>query len=63
MTSSFTAIALGKNFDHDKYYTEKDWNPVTLEQALSNPEAAYAYAKKMARLFGILLKLNHQLLK
>ena len=45
MTSSFTAIALGKDFDHDKYYTEKDWNPVTLEQALSNPEAAYAYAK------------------
>lgn len=48
VTSSFTAIALGKDFDHDKYYTEKDWNPVTLEQALSNPEAAYAYAKKMA---------------
>ncbi|KAH6686687.1 ketoreductase [Plectosphaerella plurivora] len=50
ITSSFVAIIdMGKaQRGEDKTYSEADWNPVTLEQALSNPNLGYMASKTFA---------------
>lgn len=53
ITSSFAAIgAFGQYNDANKTYTSDDWNPVTLETALSstNKSTAYQVSKKLAEM-------------
>lgn len=46
ITSSFAAIINPKN--HPKSYSEQDWNPVTMEEALEDPLTAYRASKAFA---------------
>ena len=49
ITSSFAAIINTNNPSQPEHtYSEKDWNPVTHEQALSNPGSGYRYSKTAA---------------
>ncbi|EGW32862.1 uncharacterized protein SPAPADRAFT_60202 [Spathaspora passalidarum NRRL Y-27907] len=49
VTSSAVAVfGFGPQFDANKVYNEDDWNPVTYEQALSNPMFGYFGSKKYA---------------
>lgn len=48
ITSSFASIINPK--DHPKSYSEEDWNPVTMEEALEDPGTAYRASKKFAEL-------------
>ncbi|EGW33150.1 uncharacterized protein SPAPADRAFT_60453 [Spathaspora passalidarum NRRL Y-27907] len=49
VTSSAVAVfGFGPQFDANKVYNEDDWNPVTYEQALSNPVFGYFGSKKFA---------------
>lgn len=49
ITSSFAAIVDGGKGDAVGHtYSEKDWNPVTLEQALQNPTNGYRASKTFA---------------
>ncbi|RLV95128.1 putative NADPH-dependent methylglyoxal reductase GRP2 [Spathaspora sp. JA1] len=51
VTSSAVAVfGFGPQFDPTKIYNEDDWNPVTREQALSNPMFGYFGSKKLAEL-------------
>jgi nucleoside-diphosphate-sugar epimerase len=46
ITSSFAAIINPKG--HPKSYSEEDWNPVTMEEALGDPATAYRGSKTFA---------------
>jgi len=49
ITSSFAAIVDGSKGDAQGYtYSEKDWNPVTAQQALESPYAGYRASKTLA---------------
>ncbi|MCJ1306628.1 methylglyoxal reductase (NADPH-dependent) gre2 [Agyrium rufum] len=49
VTSSFAAIVDGgKGMAPGYVYSEKDWNPVTMEQALQNPSNGYRASKTFA---------------
>lgn len=49
ITSSFAAIGgFGKYEDPNKVYTERDWNPQTWEESLSDPLEGYLGSKKFA---------------
>jgi nucleoside-diphosphate-sugar epimerase len=50
ITSSFASIIDGSkgNSIPDHTYSEKDWNPVTLEQAVQNPSNGYRASKTFA---------------
>jgi nucleoside-diphosphate-sugar epimerase len=49
ITSSFASIVNGeKGNSWDHTYSEKDWNPVTEEQALVNPSNGYRASKTFA---------------
>ncbi|RLV95127.1 putative NADPH-dependent methylglyoxal reductase GRP2 [Spathaspora sp. JA1] len=51
VTSSAVAVfGFGPFFDGEKVYNEDDWNPVTREQALSNPIFGYFGSKKFSEL-------------
>lgn len=51
ITSSFASILDPFKGDRSEHtYSEKDWNPVTLEQALENPGNGYRASKKYAEL-------------
>ncbi|RLV93542.1 putative NADPH-dependent methylglyoxal reductase GRP2 [Spathaspora sp. JA1] len=51
ITSSAVAVfGFGPQFDGNKIYNEDDWNPVTHEQALTNPIFGYFASKKFAEL-------------
>ncbi|KAF8756584.1 Dihydroflavonol-4-reductase [Rhizoctonia solani] len=48
ITSSFAALA-NSSVDSTKHvYSEKDWNPITYEYAVQNPEVAYFASKALA---------------
>ncbi|EUC62429.1 NADPH-dependent methylglyoxal reductase GRE2 protein, putative [Rhizoctonia solani AG-3 Rhs1AP] len=47
ITSSFAAYVNFSNA-HNHVYTEKDWNPITYEFALENPQLAYYASKTLA---------------
>ncbi|CAE6472010.1 unnamed protein product [Rhizoctonia solani] len=47
ITSSFAALA-SRAHPPNHIYTEKDWNPVTYEYAVNNPEVAYFASKALA---------------
>ncbi|GAB1523220.1 Glycine-rich RNA-binding protein 2, mitochondrial [Rhizoctonia solani] len=48
ITSSFAALA-NSSVDSTKHvYSEKDWNPITYEYAVQNPEVAYFASKTLA---------------
>lgn len=46
ITSSFASIINPK--DHPETYSEENWNPVTMEEALGDPFTAYRGSKKFA---------------
>jgi nucleoside-diphosphate-sugar epimerase len=46
ITSSFAAIINPKG--HPKSYSEENWNPVTMEEALEDPATAYRGSKTLA---------------
>jgi nucleoside-diphosphate-sugar epimerase len=46
ITSSFASIINPK--DHPKSYSEENWNPVTMEEALGDPATAYRASKTFA---------------
>jgi nucleoside-diphosphate-sugar epimerase len=46
ITSSFAAIINPK--DHPKCYSEENWNPLTMEEALGDPATAYRASKTFA---------------
>ncbi|ERF69361.1 hypothetical protein EPUS_08834 [Endocarpon pusillum Z07020] len=46
ITSSFAAITNPKN--HPRIYSEEDWNPVTMEEALEDPVSSYRASKTFA---------------
>ncbi|KFY05594.1 hypothetical protein V492_08424 [Pseudogymnoascus sp. VKM F-4246] len=50
ITSSFAAILNGSKLPHwpEHTYTEEDWNPITEEQALTNPAEGYRASKTFA---------------
>jgi nucleoside-diphosphate-sugar epimerase len=49
ITSSFASIINGnKDISWDHKYSEKDWNPVTLEEALQSPAYGYRASKTFA---------------
>ncbi|RLV91706.1 putative NADPH-dependent methylglyoxal reductase GRP2 [Spathaspora sp. JA1] len=51
ITASAVAIfGFGPHFEPSKVYTEKDWNPVTYEESLSNSVFGYFGSKKFAEL-------------
>ncbi|KAG7660573.1 uncharacterized protein J8A68_005992 [[Candida] subhashii] len=51
VTSSGAAISgFGKYFSSEKIYTEEDWNPITLEEALEHGFNGYQASKKYAEL-------------
>jgi nucleoside-diphosphate-sugar epimerase len=49
ITSSFASIVDGKKgISWDHKYSEKDWSPVTLDDALLNPSNGYRASKTFA---------------
>lgn len=50
ITSSFASIVDGSKGTSipDKVYSEEDWNPITLEEALQNPSNGYRASKTFA---------------
>lgn len=49
ITSSFASIVNpGKGTNPGYEYSEKDWNPITQEEALENPAAGYRASKTFA---------------
>lgn len=49
ITSSFASIVDAKKGDHyDHVYTEADWNPITMEEALASPAGGYRASKTFA---------------
>lgn len=49
ITSSFAAVFspnVGNRPDHT--YSEKDWNPITLEEAIQDPTSGYRASKTFA---------------
>lgn len=46
ITSSFASIINSKN--HPRIYSEEDWNPVTMEEALEDPVTGYRASKTFA---------------
>ncbi|KAJ1306081.1 hypothetical protein OPQ81_010793 [Rhizoctonia solani] len=48
ITSSFAALANSSAHPANHVYTEKDWNPITYEYAVKNPQVAYFASKALA---------------
>lgn len=49
ITSSFDSILNGsKGTSYDHTYSEKDWNPITEQEALKDPSSGYRASKTFA---------------